>query len=234
MFGQIGSQLTKGNVMKILDIPRSGSIAGTTSSHNRAGQYVRNRRKPVQPVGTGRRGVIKAAFGAASTAYAGLSGSVQAAWQAYADSHPYVDRLGQAIKLTGHQMFVAINTELLNVGAAINPVPPISDVVTAPVITALTCVSTGALTLTLDGSGAATDYVLIAFSKPQSGGIGFCKVFWQQTICAANLATAQVLTTAYQVQFGIPPVGSRIFYRLTPVNQYGVKGVPVEGYITVT
>lgn len=234
MFGQIGSQLTKGSEMKILDIPRSGSIAGTTSSHNRAGQYVRNRRKPVQPVGTGRRGFIKSAFGSASTAYAGISGSVQAAWQAYADGHPYVDRLGQAIKLTGHQMFVAINTQLLNVGAVINSTPPLSDVVTAPVITTLTCVSAGDLTLSLDGSGAATDYVLIAFSAPQSGGIGFCKVFWQQAICPANTGAAQVLTGGYQLQFGIPPVGSRIFYRLTPVNQYGVKGVPVEGYITVT
>ena len=39
--------------MKILDVPQSGSLGGQTSSHNRAGQYRRARRSPVQPTGTG-------------------------------------------------------------------------------------------------------------------------------------------------------------------------------------
>ena len=97
--------------MKILTAPSSGSIAGTTYSHNRAGQYTRNRRSPVQPVGTGRRGVIRAAFGAASSAWGALTPIVQANWTAYANGHPYTDSLGQSIKLTGHQMYVAVNTD---------------------------------------------------------------------------------------------------------------------------
>ena len=105
---------------KILSQPTSGSIAGTTYSHNRAGQYMRSRRKPVQPVGTGRRGVIKAAFGAASTAWSSIAGAVQQQWNSYAAMHPYVDSPRQAIKLTGHQMYVAINTELLT-AARLNP-----------------------------------------------------------------------------------------------------------------
>jgi hypothetical protein len=209
-------------------------MAGTTYSHNRAGQYMRNRRKPVQPVGTGRRGVIKAAFGAASSAWAALSATVQAAWTTYADGHPYVDALGQSIKLTGHQMYVAINTMLINCGHVQSSAIPASDSVFPAGFSAFTAVAGGALTLTPNGAGSADDFLCVALSRPQSGGRSFCKTFWQQTVLAGNVVAATVLTAAYVAQFGAVAAGQRIFYRLTPVNQYGVAGTPNEGYIVVS
>jgi hypothetical protein len=220
--------------MKFLDVPQSGSIAGTTHSHNRAGQYTRNRRSPVQPVGTGRRAFIRAAFGGAASAYAGLTGAQQAAWVSYADSHPVTDSLGQSIKLTGQQMFVAINTQHLNVGDTISTIPPTSPAVFAQGPFTFTAVSAGAITVTPAGAGGATDWSLIAFSAPQSSGRLFCKTFWQWKAAAGDDNTAQVATTAYHAQFGIPPVGSRIFCKLTPVSQEAVTGVPVIQYATVT
>lgn len=220
--------------VKFLDVPHSGSLAADTHSHNRAGQYKRNRRSPTQPVGTGRRATQRNNFGTASTAYAALTFAQQSAWQAYADSHPYTDALGQSIKLTGHQMYVAINSQLLNCGSAQTAAAPVSSAVYAIGAVTFTAVSAGAITLTLAGAGSASDFALVAFSKPQSSGVGFCKTFWQMKHVAGNLSTAQVLTTAYQAQFGVPPVGTRIFYKITPVNQYGVTGVPIIGFSTVT
>lgn len=219
--------------MKILSDPSSGSIAGVTHSHNRAGQYTRSRRAPVQTVGTGRKGVIKAAFGAASSAWGVLSGAVQAAWTAYANGHPYTDSLGQSIKLTGHQMYVAINTTLINCGAAQSAAIPATDAVFAAGFSAFTAVHAGAITLTPTGSGGATDYLLIAMSAPQSGGRSFCKTFNQITKIAGNIVVATVLTPQYTAQFGSIVAGQRIFYKLTPVNQYGVVGAANMGYITV-
>jgi hypothetical protein len=221
-------------VMKILDIPRSGSYAGVTSSHNRAGQYVRNRRSPVQPVGTGRRAIMRNNVGTASKAYGALTASQQAAWAAYANSYPITDALGSSIKLTGHQMYVAVNAQLLNCGASQTSVPPVSNAVYAVGSVTLTAVHAGAITLTLPGNGTASDFVLVAFSAPQSGGRGFCKTFWQMMHTAGNVSTAQVVTTAYVAQFGAIAAGQRIFYRITPVNQYGVTGTPVIGFVTVT
>lgn len=220
--------------MKFLDVPQSGSFAGNTHSHNRAGQYRRNRRAPVQPIGTGRRAIQRNNFGTASTEYASLTFAEQAAWQAYADAHPVTDRLGASIKLTGHQMYVAINSQLLNCGSATITAPPASSDVFAVGAVMFTAVSAGAITLTLAGNGAAADFALVAFSAPKSGGVSFNKTFWQMKVAAGDLATAQVLTTAYQAQFGVPPVGTRIFYKITPVNQYGVTGVPVIGFASVT
>ena len=219
---------------KILTVPTSGSIGGQTYSHNRAGQYMRSRRKPVQPVGTGRRGVIKAAFGAASSAWSSLTALQQQAWNTYAAMHPYVDSLGQSIKLTGHQMYVAINTMLINCGVAQSAAIPVSDAVFSAQFTAFTAVHAGAITLTPSGLGAAADFLLIGMSKPMSGGVGFCKTFWQQTKVAGNSVAAAVLTTAYKAQFGDIAVNQRIFYSLTPVNQYGVRGVSNIGYIVVS
>lgn len=220
--------------MKFLGNPSSGSQAGTTFSHNSAGQYTRSRRTPVNPVGTGRRATVRANFGASSSAWAALTGSQQAAWAAYAAGHPITDALGQAITLSGHAMFVGVCASLLNVGEAAPTVPPLSSSTVAPMFSVFTITHLGVITLTLTPSGGASDFILIAFSAPKSSGITFNKTFWQQLYVPGNSVGGATYGTAYVAQFGLPPVGSRVFYRLTPVNQYGVAGVPLIGFISVT
>ena len=111
---------------------------------------------------------------------------------------------------------------------------PVTDAVFAAVVTSFTAVHAGAITFTPGGGGNALDYQVLAFSKPQSGGVGFCKTFWQYGKVAGNSVAAIVATTAYNTQFGSPSAGQRIFYKLTPVNQYGVAGTPNIGYSVVT
>jgi hypothetical protein len=209
-------------------------MAGTTASHNRAGQYFRNRRSPVQPVGTGRKAFVRAVFGAASSSWAALSAATQAAWTSFAASHPITDSLGQSITLTGQQYYVGINSNLQNCGAAISSTIPASTSVFSPGTPTFTAVHAGAITLTPTGTGGASDFLLYAFSPLQSGGVLFCKTFWQAGHVAGSSSAAIVATTAYNTQFGSPIVGQRIFYRVTPVNQYGVSGVPVIGLATAT
>ncbi len=220
--------------MKYLGPPQSGSLAGQTASHNRAGQYLRNRRSPVQPVGTGRRAFIRQAFGASSSAWSALSATNQASWVSYAAGHPITDALGQSITLTGHQMFVACATSLLNCGAASPTLPPVSAAVFSPGAPTFSVVSAGAITFTPTGLGAATDFLLIAFSPWVSAGTLFQKTFWQERHVAGNSVVAVVATSTYHAQFGTPPVGSRVFFRATPVNQYGVVGTPVIGFATAS
>jgi len=213
--------------MKFLGPPSSGSIAGTTFSHNRAGQYTRNRRTPTNPVGTGRRAFMRAAFGAAATAWSSLTAAQQAQWTNYANSYPIVDSLGQSIKLTGAQMFNSINTQLQNCGQAISDVVPVDNTTTAPSASVFTVTHLGVITITLSGTGAATDFILIAFSAPLSAGVSFNKTFWQQTHVAASSVGGAAYGSAYVAQFGTIPAGKKVFLKLTPVNQYGVTGTPV-------
>lgn len=220
--------------MKYLGNPQSGSQAGTTASHNRAGQYLRSRRTPVNPVGTGRRAAIRTAFGAAARYYASLTGAQQAAWTSYALLYPVTDALGQSITLTGQQMCVSINTQLENCGQAMTPTPPVSNAVFSAGVPTFTAVHAAAITLTPTGLGAASDFLLYAFSAPKSGGVSFCKTFWQAGKVAGNSVAAIVVTAAYTAQFGAVVAGQRVFFKCTPVNQYGVTGVPYISYATVT
>lgn len=221
--------------MKFLDVPQSGSIAGTTHSHNRAGQYTRNRRSPVQPVGTGRRAFIRSKFGAASTSWSTLTSTEQAAWQTYADSHPITDSLGQSIKLTGHQMYVAINTQLQNCGQAQSSVPPVDATVVAPVLTVYTAVaSTGVVTITMTASGTSSDFILVAFARPQSSGRSQVSAYWQADVLPGNSIGNATEGTKVVAQFGALVAGQRLFLKLTPVNQYGVTGTPLITFATVT
>jgi hypothetical protein len=163
-----------------------------------------------------------------------LTASQQAAWTAYANSFPITDSLGQSIVLTGQQMYTSITTQLLNLGQSASASVPVSNAVFSAGVPTLTAVHAGAITLTPTGLGAMGDFLLYAFSAPQSSGVSFNKTFWQAGHVAGNSSTAIVATTAYTTQFGPVVAGQRIFFKCTPVNQYGVTGVPYISYAIVT
>ena len=216
--------------MKFLDVPQSGSIAGTVHSHNRAGQYTRNRRMPVQPVGSGRRAIVRARFGAGSAAWAGLTAVEQAGWDSFAADHPVVDALGQSVVLTGHQMYVRVSASAANVGLAA-PTGPIADI-ELPVLAAITFTFSIAAGAEIDDfTGTAGEKVAAAFSRPMSSGRRFNKTFWQPLGADGYTdgdAAPYALTSAlYQAEFGLPVVGQRIFARVTPVSGAGFNGTPV-------
>lgn len=205
----------------------SGSIAGTVSSHNRAGQYKRNRRAPVQPIGTGRRAQVRGAFSAASSAFSALTTAQQDAFTSFAASHPITDSLGQSIVLTGHQMFVRIAASLLNVGQALPTAPPAST--SPPSIMPVTFAFSVATGIAVGWTaGGATQFVTTAYSMPVSSGVRFFKTFWQPAAGSGHWPAtpgAATLTTAnYGAQFGAPAIGRRVFAKLTPIDVGGFNG----------
>lgn len=215
--------------MKFLGPPSSGSIAGTTSSHNRAGQYTRNRRAPVQPIGTGRRAFIRASFGLSSGAWSSLTSAQQAAWTSFAASYPITDALGQSITLTGHQMFVRCSTSLINVGQAVPTTPPATNAV--PDVSSVTFAFSIATGISFDGfTGTPGDFVALAVSAPMSPGRSFNKTFWQPLgepgYTDASSAPGLMPTATYAAQFGTPVIGQAVFCKVTPVNVGGFNGTP--------
>lgn len=215
--------------MKFLDVPQSGSIADRTHSHNRAGQYTRNRRSPVQPVGSGRRATVRAAFGAASAGWSALTNVQREAWNSFADSHPITDSLGQSIILTGHQMYVRVTATMLNVGLTPGTLPPGNlDLPNLSPSTFAFSVATG---IEIGGFlGDGPQRIAFAFSRPMSAGRGFNKTFWQPAGAAGYTegdGDPYVLSTAtYAAEFGTPVAGQKVFARLTPVSEDGWNGPP--------
>lgn len=216
--------------MKFLDVPQSGSIADRTHSHNRAGQYTRNRRSPVQPTGSGRRAFIRSAFGSASAGWASLTSVQQEAWISFAADHPTTDALGQSVVLTGHQMFVAVGTNLLNVGEALPTAPPTD--LSIPDVTACTvAIDVGGSIVISSFTGDTGAFVTCAFSKPMGTGRRFVGTFWQPLgadgYADAGAEPKTIGIGVYEAEFGTASVGAVIFTKLTPISSDGWAGTPV-------
>lgn len=109
--------------MKFLGPPSSGSNAGTTWSHNKGGQYTRNRRTPTNPNSV-KQQAIRNILGALSSAWSALTANQQTEWNDWAAINPVVDTLGSSINLSGHQAFVMLNSRLLQSGSTVNNSPP--------------------------------------------------------------------------------------------------------------
>lgn len=212
-------------------------MAGTTFSHNRAGQYQRNRRSPVQPVGTGRRAQVRANFSGASAAWSGLSAADQAAWTGFAAGHPITDALGQSVVLTGQQMFIRVNASAVNVGLAMLTVPPTDLVFGNLTPVGFTFSHTTGITVTW-GPGATTGINAFAFSAQVSPGVNFMKTFWQPMgadgYMVQTLGTGALTAAKYAAQFGTPVVGQKVFARVTPVSSEGWNGAPVIVSVLIT
>jgi hypothetical protein len=208
--------------MKMLDVPQSGSIGGVTSSHNRAGQYKRNRRAPVSPTRTPKQSVARARFGAASALWQTLDAATQNAWTAFAAAYPVVDALGQSITLTGQQYFVGIQSQLQAVGQPTNTAIP-TNTTLFPIDTPV---------LYVDGSGTfiasvaevnAGDFNKISCSPVLSNGVSFNKQFSLFAVLNNDNPVLDI-SLAYAAQYGAPVAGKKIFVAFVDVNSSGMNG----------
>ena len=196
--------------MKILDIPRSGSVAGETSSRNRSGQYVRTRAMPVQPR-TASQQQAKARFANMSIGWRGITDAQRAAWSAFAGSFTVINSLGSAIHLTGHQCYVKVNSVLNLLGTAALAEPPALPSFGANPCTAIQ-VTFGTQLLALTCGTVPTNTKIMVYGCPaQSVGRSFA-ADWRY-LASFSTATANKLdvTAAFTAKFGSIVTGKRYF-----------------------
>lgn len=201
------------SVMKILDVPQSGSLAGVTASRNRFGQYHRTRATPVNP-GSDFQGPVRSRLGAQAAAWRALTSTQRAGWEALAAGMTRTDSLGQAYTLTGLQAFVSVNALNLAAGNAV-----VSD---APAIVTPTGLATVTITLTAAAFSIAytatplgTGERLFAYLSPQrSAGRSYESDYRLIHVSAAAAASPANVFSAYQARLGTPVVGNRIFCHL--------------------
>lgn len=200
--------------MKFLAEPRSGSQAGTTSSHNRFGQYTRNRSIPVNPRST-QQGVVRARMSANAAAWRTLTAAQRAGWSDLGASMTRSDSLGSSYTLTGFMAYCSVNNNQVAAGNATLTDAP--GLVTPPTILTATLTLTAvalsvAYTVTPLGAGAR----LFSFVSPQrSAGRAFEADLRLLAVSAAAAASPANLLAAYTAKFGVPVTGNRIFFSFT-------------------
>lgn len=158
---------------------RSGSIGGTTWSHNRSGVYIRNRSIPVNP-NTARQVAVRNAVRSIAIAWdLTLTQAQRDGWNVYAANVTWTNRLGQSISLTGLNHFIRSNTpRVMNTIARVDDAPVVFDLAAAELeLDATASEATQDLTITGDGTaawvGEADAWQFFSMGIPQNGGIGF-------------------------------------------------------------
>lgn len=212
--------------MKFLDMPRSGSYQGVTSSRNTFGQYLRNRATPVNPSSV-RQAAVRAAFALNSAAWRALTDAQRAGWRSLGAMINRTDSLGQAYTLDGQQAYVSVNSLKVAAGdAAVSDAPAI---VTPPSLLTVTITSTGvALSVAYTTTPLAAGNRLFSYVSPQqSAGRNFNGDYRLLAVSAAAAASPANLLAAYTARFGVPVTGNRIFYMFHLYNG-GFLGGPFE------
>lgn len=199
--------------MKILDVPQSGSTAGTTSSRNRFGQYRRSRATPVNPNSTA-QGLVRARMSANAAAWRALTAAQRAGWTSLGSMIARTDSLGQAYTLNGFQAYCSVNNNKALGGDAIVADAP-AYVTPSTILTATITLTAAAFSIAYTPTPMPAATRLVAYASPQrSAGRSFEADMRYLQVSAAAAASPIVLTTAYTAKFGVPVVGNRIFVSL--------------------
>jgi hypothetical protein len=153
----------------------SGSVGGGTFARSKGGLGLRTRRKPINP--RSERQQARRSNIAYLTSYWGstLSAVNRELWMTYAANTSWTNRLGESIKLTGMNMFVAINSLLLLAGQSLKAAAPATAGGSAAPIFTVTCDVSDAQVKIAEPSVGFTkattgDLLLIFMGRPQSPG----------------------------------------------------------------
>lgn len=197
--------------MKFLDVPRSGSYAGITSSRNRFGQYVRTRATPVNPAST-QQGVVRARLSTNAAGWRALTALQRAGWTSLGGQIQRADSLGQNYTLTGFMAYCSVNNNNLAAGNAIvSDAPALTT--PADLLTVTITSTNAALSVAYTATPLAAGVRLFSFASPQrSAGRAFEADLRLVAVSAAAAASPAVLFTSYSARFGTPVTGNRIFY----------------------
>jgi len=200
-------------VMKILDIPRSGSYQGLTSSRNRFGQYVRTRATPVNP-SSSFQSAVRNRLSTNAVTWKTITAIQKEGWASLGDNIQRTDSLGQYYTLTGFQAYCLVNNNRLTAGDAVladAPAYDIPDSMTGITPTATAAALSIAYTPTPVGAG---ERVFISTSPQRGAGRSYEGDIRLLSVTAAAAASPANVFSAYQARFGTPIVGNKIFIGL--------------------
>jgi len=158
----------------------SGSLAGITGAHNKAGMYLRQRSSPINP-NTSFQQDIRNAVKLLSANWSNvLTAAERDAWEVYAQNQPLTNKLGESKQIPPLAHYVRSNVSRLQAGLPVVDAAP--TVFTLPTFTDPSFAivgSTGAITTTFtntdDWANEDDAGMLLYISRPQSVGINFFK-----------------------------------------------------------
>lgn len=186
----------------------SGSIGGTTYSHNRYGAYRRSRSVPVNPNTDKQVGIRNIVRALTIIWQSTLTQAQRDAWDVYAANVTWKNRLGKDVHLTGMNHYVRSNTPRVDIGATrIDVAPGIFNLAEAEL--GMSCTASEATqqyTFTWDDTHAWADeddaYQITQHGLPQNASIKFFGGPWRRDgFIAGDLAAPPASPTVLTAQW---------------------------------
>lgn len=211
-------------------------IGGQVASKNRHGAYMRNKVTPVNGK-TAFQVAVRARLSSFASAWRGLTAGQRLAWNAAVSDYKKTDIFGDIQNPSGFNLFVKLNSNLVNIGIAsitAAPLPVAVSVFTTGVLTA----AAGAQTMSLAVTPAVqpvSETIIVRATPGLSAGKSFVKSEFRQigTFTAA-VAGAYDLAAMYIAKFGpIGPAGVKVFVEVVHVSETTGQQSQVQQYSAI-
>ena len=204
-------------------------IGGHVASKNRFGSYIRTKVTPSNPR-TQAQITERNRLASLSSAFRALTTEQIAAWNDAAKLYAKTDIFGDLRVNTGLQLYVALNANLLQIGATINndpPAPTNAEVVFVQEL--LVSKSQNQVQLTLSDDVPATSAMIVKATPALSPGINFVKTELRKIGVLPALSRIPVeLAPMYIDKFGaIGEAGQKVFVEVYFIDTAtGIASVP--------
>lgn len=193
--------------------PTSGSIGLQVYVPSRNGQVVRIRAIPANPQSV-EQVIVRARIAAQAAAWRAITQLQRNAWIAAALNYNSKSRLGQSGALTGEQLYVRINCNLVSAGEPTVADPPEHPAFTTNVVQSLEILNPGGVvSIKLVCSGSSSSFNIVSATPPLSQGRG--RPYGMNEL--GQLPEVQTgksnITSLYSAKFGAPAAGKKIYVR---------------------
>lgn len=198
-----------------------GSIAGTVFSRNTYGAYLRAKVTPVNPQTVAQQ-LTRNFMTTVAQTWRGITQLQRDLWIQSSVNFTRTNVFGDSVKLTGFNLFMRLNKNLLEIGG--------SQIADAPQPASVPGFESLALAADTGGLGtliatfapaidASVDVQVFA-TAPLSAGKQFVKSELRKiTVLTVADVSPEDLTAVYIAKFGaLPPVGSKVFIGVKPTN----------------
>lgn len=193
----------------------SGKIGGTVHARNKGGAYMRSFAVPTNPQ-TSAQSAVRSRLTSLAQQFRSLSQEQIAAWNGAAANFPSTDVFGDVRTLSGSQLFVGINSNILNGGGTVITDPPLPQGATGLLSTELVVDATaGTMILSFGPAPVPAGHALVVeATQPLSPGISNANnKFRQIAVLPAATGDDNDLSSAYNARFGAPQAGQKVFVR---------------------
>lgn len=196
-----------------------GKVNGTVFSKNRGGSYARTKVTPTNP-NTSFQSAVRSTLSGFSQAWRSLTDANRAAWNAVVATFPRTNVFGNAKILSGHQLYVGLNSQLAAAGQAAITSPPVPVGAEALTSFALASdISDAEVELTFAPTVPTGHTMIVDACAPMSPGISnYNSRFRQIATVAAAQTSPQNVWADYVAKFGAPIAGQKIAVRLRLVR----------------